>query len=253
MDEITFELDGEKYKIRKPTTEELRYAKKVYAKTFIDAVEADSPLQVRTKELLTKQKLWNAEKEAEYEAMRKEMNDLEYVLEMNPQGIKKAEARAVAIKMRQLRVKVNELTAPISQFNIHTAEGQAESAKFDYLFSLSVLYDDGRQYFSNFEDYLNRPNDKIIAVAASKFAEMFYGVLENLQAAFTENQFLLKYGYSDDKFRLVDSKNRLIDEEGKLINEDGLLIDEDGDLIDVNGHKIDEKGNFIGVAKPFLD
>jgi hypothetical protein len=253
MEDIVFTVNDVEYKVRKPTQQELRKAKAVYSKAFNEALEADAPLQAKSRDILTRQKLWDKEKEKELEAIQRDMNDREYILEMNPNGISKQDARAVAIELRKLRIKKLELLIPLTDFNKNTAEGIADNAKFDYLLSVCVVYSDGRQYFSSYDDYIEKNNDPVAIAAANKFADMFYGVLENFQAELAENQFLTKYGFADDKFRLIDAKGRLIDESGHLVNESGQLIDEDGDLVDGYGHKIDEKGNFLGKPKPFTD
>src|SRR5690606_1759651 len=146
----------------------------------------------------------------------------------------KSEARKIAIELRKLRAQVQDVFAPIANFNTHTCEGQASNAEFDYLVSCCVVYTDGRPYFASYEDYVNKTNDPVAVLGSNEFAKLCYGVSDDeFGANSIENQFLKEHGFVDDKLRLIDKQGRLITEDGKLINEDGNYIDEEGNLVDV--------------------
>ena len=249
MNEINFKVGEVEYKVRQPSLEETRESRKVYNRAFNDALTSKSPLQDQVSDILKERGMWSDSQEAEYEKLRNNILEKEYILAAG--GIAKSEARKVAIELRKLRAKLNELFAPISNFRERTCEGQAQNARFDYLVSVCVVYLDGRPYFTSYEDYLNKPNDAVAILGSTKFAELHYRLTEDFQSELPENQFLKEF--VDDKNRLVDSKGRLISEDGRLINEDNNLVDEDGNLIDILGHKIDSDGKYIVERKPFLD
>jgi hypothetical protein len=252
MEEIEFKVGEVEYKVRQPGLEELNKAEMVYNKRFNVALNSDSPLAIKAGDILRKQGLWSDEKQAELNQAYKDISEKEFILHKG--GIYKKEARAVAISLKKLRLKVQDLYSPIANFNKYTCEGQAENAKFDCLVSLCTVYKDGRPVFSSLEDYKNRTNDPVAIVGSTKFAELHYHLFDDdLGASLPENQFLKDHGFVDDQFRLVDSKGRLVTEDGRLINEDGNLIDEEGNLIDALGHKLDKEGNFTVERKPFLD
>jgi hypothetical protein len=252
MDEISFKVADVDYKVVQPNLEQLQEAQTVYNRAFNKALRTGSPLQVKVKDILTEQGLWDDTKQNDFDKIQKEILEKEFTLHKG--GILKTEARKVAIELKRLRVRAQELFVPISNFNQHTCEGQAQNAKFDYMVSVCVVYSDGRPYFSSLEDYLNKSNDAVAILGSNKFAELHYRLMDSdLGADLPENQFLKEHGFVDDKYRLIDKKGRLVTEDGRLINEDGNLVDEDGNLVDILGHKLDKDGNFVVERKPFLD
>lgn len=250
MNEVVFEVKGEAYKIRKPTGQEYREAKKVYNRAFNDAIASKSPLKARVNSILTEQGLWGPEKQAELEAIGQEIADKTFQLQAG--GMKLTEARKIAIEISKLRVKSQALAVPIVMFNQQTAEGQADNARFDYLFSVCLVYLDGRQYFNSLEDYLNTSNDdEVVGVAARKFAEEFYGHSDD--SDLPENEFLREYKFVDENYRLINKDGHLVDEDGKLVNEEGRYVDVNDKLVDEKGREVDVNGNYIVERKPFLN
>ncbi len=249
--EISFTVADVEYKVRQPTLDENRQAQSEYNRAFNLALKSKCPLEIQVSDILKEQGLWSDKQEQEYNKLRDTILEKEFVLHKG--GIYKSEARKIAIELKNLRREMEALFSPISNFRTRTCEGQAQNAKFDYLVSACVVYSDGRPYFANYEDYLNRQADPVALVGSGKFAELHYRLTEDFQNDLPENKFLKEHGFADDKNRLIDSKGRLISEDGRLINEDNNLVDEDGNLIDILGHKIDKEGNFIVERTPFLD
>lgn len=248
----TFKVGEVTYKIRERTREDFRNATKVHTTAFNDALGAGAPLQARVKDILKEQKLWNDDKQKEVEKLQKEINDLEFKLEEG--GIKKLDARTIAIKLGELRKSFQGITTPITNFFQHTVEGQAANAQFDYLVSATAVDVNDKSVFASYEDYLNRSEEDVAIGAAKKYVELYHsdGASEDAEKL-PENQFLKDHGFVDSKFRLIDSKGRLIDKEGNLVNEEGFRVNEDGVLINIYGRPIDKDGNFIVKKKPFID
>lgn len=251
--EIVFEVKGEAYKVRKPTSPEYREARKVYNVAFNDAIASKAKLKACVNQVLQEQGLWNEEKQNELEGLYKEINDKVYRLQAG--GIKLSEGKKLALEIAKARTKAQVLAAPIVMFNQHTAEGIADNAKFDYLLSVCLVYLDGRPYYQNAEDYSvkNDNGDEVTLVGARKFAELMYEVSEDFVAGLPENQFLKEYKFVDDKYRLINKDGHLVDEEGKLVNEEGRYVDAEGNLVNADGKRVDEEGNFVVERKPFLD
>lgn len=250
MAEITFKVGETTYKIRERTQEDFRNGRKIYNKTFNDALSSGSPLQARAADVLKEQGLWTDKKQKELDDVQKEINENEFLLAKG--GIKKSEARLICFKLSDLRFKKLELLAPITNFNRHTAEGQADNARFDYWVSVCLVYEDGRPYFNSYEEYLNSTDD-VASTGAVKAAELFYELDENFEFNLPENKVLKECGFVDDKFRLINSKDQLIDREGNLVNENGERVNDKGELVNIYGKKIDKEGNFVIDKKPFLD
>ncbi len=251
MSEINFEVDGVKYKAVTPTGPQVRESERAKDSAYNDALRDKCPLQVKMKDVLTEQGLWSDKQEKQYEELRNKIVEKEYVLHVG--GITKSAARNAALELKTLRRELEELFTPITSFRNRTCEGKSENAKFNYLVSVCVVYNDNRPYFTSYEDYLAKSNDPVAIVGSAKFAELYYELTEDFRAELPENQFLKEYGFIDEEFRLVNAEGKLISEDGKLVDKDGNLIDEDGDLIDVFGHKLDKDGKFKVERKPFLD
>lgn len=251
MKEISFEVDGKNYKLRKPTNQEYREAKKIYNITFNEAVQAKCPFKAQITEILTERGLWNDAKQAELEGLQRDILDLEWRLHKG--GIKKSAARQLALNLGKLRDKVRALIIPINDFNRHTAEGQADNAHFDYLVSVCLTNEDGSPYFANYDDYLNRDTDVVGIHGARKLAKSLYELEEDYEASLIENQVLKELNFVNDKYQLINDKGHLIDEEGRLIDEKGRFVDEEGNFVDLLGHKLDENGAFKGERGVFID
>ncbi len=251
MKEVIFDVDGVKYKVRKPSGDEYREARKAYNRAFNDALKSDAPLRAAVTDILKEQNLWNDDKQKEMESLQKDIADQEVVLHKG--GIKKSEAKVVALKIKKLREKFRDLIAPITDFNRHTAEGQADNANFDYLASVCIVKEDGSPYFHSYEDYLTRENDNVTTVGSRKFANVYYGLSEDYESTLIENQVLKELGFANDKLQLIDSKGRLIDEDGRLVDKEGRYVDEEGNYVNIYGHKLTETGELKGERGVFID
>lgn len=156
--------------------------------------------------------------------------------------------------MKAIREEIRDLISVRTSLDNHSAEGQADNARFNYLVSVCLVYNDTKQpYFSNLEDYLNRAGEEISLLGAQHLANMLYGLDNDYESNLPENKFLKKYRFVDDKLRLVDKKGRLIDAESRLIDESGRFIDDQGNFVDKFGNRVDADGDYIVEQQPFLD
>ena len=238
--------------VKTPSLTDQREAQKVYNQAFTDAVKSKSVVRAKLDDLLQDQGLWNDEKQAKFTSLQRELLDGEKRLAKG--GFSLNEAKDLAIKMKTIRDEIRDLISVRTSLDNHSAEGQADNARFNYLVSVCVVYNDTKQpYFSNMEDYLNRATDTVAILGAQNLANMLYGLDNDYESGLPENKFLKKYKFVDDKLRLIDKKGRLIDADGRLIDESGRFIDESGNFIDKYGNRVNEEGDYVVEPEPFLD
>lgn len=248
------EVDGveKEYLVRSPTLENQREAQKVYNQAFTDAIKSKSVVRAKLDDLLEDQGLWNDEKQAKFTELQREL--LEGEKRLAKGGFSLNEAKDLAIKMKSIRDEIRDLISVRTSLDNHSAEGQADNNRFNYLVSVCLVYNDTKQpVYKNMEEYLNSSTDKVAIMGAQNLANMLYGLDNDYESNLPENKFLKKFKFVDDKLRLVDKKGRLIDREGRLIDESGRFIDDEGNFVDKFGNKVDKDGEYLVDSQPFLD
>jgi hypothetical protein len=247
-------INGEEktFAVRSPSLNDQREAQKVYNQAFTDAIKSKSVVRAKMDDLLAEQGLWNDDKQKEYTDLQKELLDGERKLAKG--GFSLSEAKKLAIRMREVRNKIRELISVRTSLDNHSAEGQADNARFNYLVSVCVVYKDSdKKYFESLEDYMDRIDDPVALSGAQKLANMIYGLDNNFEKNLPENKFLKKYKFVNDNLRFIDKQGRTVDSEGRLIDENGRYINEAGEFIDKDGNRVDADGEYVVDAQPFLD
>jgi hypothetical protein len=248
----TIEGKEVEFLVQTPTLQNQREAQKVYNQAFTDAIKSKCVVRAKLDDLLQEQGLWNEEKQAQFTTLQKELLDGEKRLAKGGFGIK--EAKSLALKMRQVRDEIRDLISVRTSLDNHSAEGQADNARFNYLVSVCVVYKNTNEpYFKSLEEYLNSADNPVAMLGAQTLATMVYGLDNNFEKTLPENKFLQKYKFVDEKLRLIDKRGRLTDADGRLIDEKGRYIDEQGNYVDKFGNKVDEDGEYITDSEPFLD
>lgn len=238
--------------VKMPNLQNQREGQKVYNQAFSDAVKSGSIVRAKLDDLLTEQGLWDDTKQARFMAIQKELNDSEKKLAVG--GISLKEAKNLAISMKRVRDELRDLISVKTNLDTHTAEGQADNARFNYLVSCCVVYNDSKKaYFSNYEDYLNRSSDPVGVLGAQKLASMLYGLDSDFEKKLPENKFLLDYKFVNNDLRYVNKDGQLVDEDGRLVDENGRYVNEEGKFVDRDGNLVDEKGDYIVDFSPFTD
>lgn len=251
---FTVPVDGQPkiFEIKALSVSDQREAQKIYNQTFSDAVKSGSIVRARLDDLLTEQGLWDEVKDNRFKQIQKELLDSEKKLSKG--GISLKQAKSVAIEMKKLRDELRELISVKTNLDSHTAEGQADNARFNYLVSVCVVYKDTKKpYFKDYEDYLNRASELVALLGAQKLASIMYGLDSDFEKKLPENKFLIKYKLVNDNLQYVDDKGRLTDEKGRLIDANGRFINEDGKFVDAEGNLINEEGDYVVEFSPFLD
>lgn len=238
--------------VKTPDRNDLREADKIHNQTFKDALDSGAILRIKLDKVLIDQGIWDKNKEAGVKALQKEISDYEKILFVKG-GIKLKDARDIAISMAEKRNELKEILAERNALEAMTAESQADNARFNFIVSRCVVYNDTKKpFFKDYADYLNNAGSDAAQKGAHLLVSLMFG-LGNYEEELPENKFLKKYKFVDDKFRLINKDGKLIDKEGRLIDEDGRYIDENGNFVDKEGSKVDIKGNYVGEPEPFLD
>jgi hypothetical protein len=203
-------------------------------------------------DVLEDQGLWNKDKQIKYENLQQELNDGEKRLAKG--GFSLTDAKKLALKMRDIRLDIRELISVRTSLDNHSAEGQADNARFNYLVSACVVYkDNDKPYFKDLADYMDRMDDPVALEGASKLATMIYGLDNNFEKNLPENKFLKKYKFVNNELRFINKEGHTVDSEGRLINENGRFIDKEGKFVDKDGSRVDEEGDYVVDSQPFLD
>jgi hypothetical protein len=230
----------------------LRYNIRV-AELLRASASAECALIPRSKlsEYLVKIGAWSDADEKQFIALQFEIRGCEKILAKG--GIKKSEARTVALRAREARDALVALYGKRSQYDNATIEAVAEQHRFRVLVTLCVKTPDGKPYFSSVDDYVAKESSKAAFDSASVVAKSVYNVDDNFRSRLPEEQFLVKYGFTNDLGQLINADGKLIDLLGRLVNEAGRLVDADGKLVDSDGNPVDESGSIVAEPLPFLD
>jgi hypothetical protein len=238
--------------IKSPSLQDQKEATKIYNQSFSEALKAKAVVRAKLDDLLVEQGLWDNEKQAKFTELQNQI--LEGERKLAKGGIALKDAKELALEMRKTREEIRELISVKTNLDTHTAEGQADNARFNYLVSACTVYNDTKEpYFKSYEDYNNRSVDPVALLAAQNLAGILYGLENDYEAKLPENKFLKQYKFVDDKLRLVNKEGKLVDEKGRLINENGRFINEQGQYVDKNGNLVNDDGDYVVEFSPFLD
>jgi len=238
--------------VRSPSLQDQREATKVYNQAFSEALKAKAVVRAKLDDLLVDQGLWDESKQTKFNRLQSSILENERKLARG--GISLNEAKSVAIEMKRLRAELRDLISVKTNLDTHTAEGQADNARFNYLVSACTVYNDSKKpYFNSYEEYLNKSGDTASILAAQHLAGMLYGLDDDYEEKLPENKFLKQYKFVDDKLRFINKEGKLVDEEGRLLDENGRFINEKGEYIDKDGNPVSLEGEYLFEFKPFLD
>lgn len=238
--------------VRSPSLQDQKEATKIYNQSFSEALKAKAVVRAKLDDLLVDQGLWDNQKQAKFTELQSKILDGERKLAKG--GISLSDAKEIALGMKKTREELRDLISVKTNLDTHTAEGQADNARFNYLVFACTVYNDTKEhYFKSYEDYNNRSADPIAILAAQNLANMLYGLEDNYEEKLPENKFLKQYKFIDSKLRLINKEGKLVDENGRLIDENGRFINEKGQFVDKEGNLVSEQGDYIVEFTPFLD
>jgi hypothetical protein len=218
-------------------------AQKFYNLAFRNAIESKALVRLKLNDFVREQGIWSDEKEKQEAELRKQVRDKLYKL--SQKNMKLSEARALALAINDDRFKLRMLTAERDALDAITADAQADNARFNFLLSKCLVDAKGEPYYESYDEYIERSNERAAIDGATQLALLQYNIEENFQDKFPEVQFLKKYGFMDEKGRLVDKEGNFVTEDGKLSDEEGRFVNENGDYVDSEGRAVDKDGNYL--------
>lgn len=240
--------------VKRPDHKISREAHAIYARVWRQCAESkDYILRENLKKILRENNLWDDEKDKLYVDLNLKIITAEKALKAG--GKKLSEGKQLAFDLADYRFQLQNLVAETNKYDENTAEAQAENARFDFLCSKCIVdpNKDGDPWFESYDDFCARKTEKVAFDGASELAKMIYGMDTDFQKKRPENEFLIKYGFMDDRLRLINKEGNFVDRDNKLINEDGRYVNEKGEFINAGGEKVDEQGNVVVKSDPFID
>ena len=225
--------------ITKPTNKQMLEAERVYKGAFRKALEEGAMLRKKLGNYMTDQGIWTDEQEEEYNKVVKEINLLDYQLnkgrDLDGKKLKLSQAKEMAFELQDKRIEFRDLIAERQELDHMTAEGQADTERFSYLVYLCTKdFLTQKPYYSSYEDYQNRGNEQEAIEAAKTVGEIVYEIDEDYEGTLTENKFLKRFKFANDKNELIDKDGNRIDRKGNKVDEEGYILNEDGKRVNVN-------------------
>ena len=219
------DLNGDtvKFTVKTPGAEEIKKSQIVYNKAFKQALDDGALLRQKLTAYMREQKLWNDDKQEQYDKLLETINDMEESLQKG--GIRLTTAKEIAIDLRDKREEFRGLIAERNSLDAASAEGQADNARFEELVRLCTLNpENGQRYFANEADYNASANQPWVVVAAEKLGNAMYGLDPNYEKNLEENKFLKEFKFVNDELRFINEDGHTVDSDGRLTNEDGRYI-----------------------------
>ena len=242
----------------KPTAAQRNAAKKHNNKTFARLLkDNDILLRAQIGRIAKERDLWDDDKEAKLEEVRKQIIEGEAQLSRggktaDGEPFSKSDAKELALKMMDARSTFLILNSTLQEFDQYTCEAQAENAEFDYLCSVCIVDDDEKPLFKGIGDYRDKSDDPDIEAAAAELAKITTSYDEDWYDKLPEVSFLLKYKFVNGDYQLIDEDGNTVDESGNKVNKEGQLVNEQNELINEFGDRIDEEGNNLDFVE-FVD
>lgn len=247
-----FEVDGVKYAVKRPNAQQTENASLEYTRVFSKALKGGALLRETVEKHMREQGLWDDAKSKLYLEYVTEISEGERAIQKG--GIKLSEAKKIAIRMSIARANLQELIAERNALDTNTAQGQAETARFNYILVNCLVYNEEGNPVYEDSDHFIREQQSVVAVQASQtLANMWYGLDEDYEGNLPENKFLKEWKFMNEDLRLINEDGDLVDSMGRRVNEDGFHIDENGNTINLSGEPIDVEGRFAFETQPFLD
>ena len=203
---------------------------------------------------MLEQGIWTDEQEKQYTKVIKDINLLDYQLNKGktPEGkkLKLSEAKEIALSLKDKRSEFRDLITERQDMDHLTAEGQADTERFSYLvFSCTYDYVTQKPYYTDLEDYEEKSNDPASVDAAKHVGAIVYDIDPEYENDLTENKFLRRFKFANDKNKLVDKEGNTVDRDGNPVDKDGYLLNEDGHRININDLPILEDNDTVEKAE----
>ena len=225
--------------VTKPTNKQLLEAEKVYKTTFRKALEEGAMLRKKLSLYMKDQEIWSDEQEKQYEEVVKEINLMDYQLnkgkDTEGKKLKISKAKEMALELRDKRVEFRDLIGERQELDHMTAEGQADTERFSYIVYLCTKdFLTQKPYYSSYDDYQEKGNEQETVEAAKHVGEIVYEIDPEYENSLTENKFLKRFKFANEKNQLVDKEGGRVDREGNQVDDEGYILNKDGKRVNVN-------------------
>jgi hypothetical protein len=241
--------------LKRPGPKEYRDAQIAYNKAFREALESGAMLKAKLADHVRAQGVWDDTKEAQYKKYVEDIRGYEAVLSTG--GIKLSEAKEAALKLRNARADFQALISERNSYESNCAESLADNLRFNQLVvSCTLSVDKHNRVWASLDDYDKNSFEPWAVEAASKLANMLYGLDPDYEKNLPENKFLVTYKFADKDLNLINKDGHLVDLDGRLIDEEGYYIkyvDGKKVRITLDGKELDENNNIKTEFSPFLD
>lgn len=241
--------------LKRPGVKESKDAQIAYNKALKDALDSGAMLKAKLLDYVRQQGVWDDKKEAEYKRLVDEIRGSESALAKG--GISLKAAKDLALKLKDTRVRFQSLIAERNSYDAASAESVADNARFNQLVvGCTLKADKTSQVWKSLEEYDKDGMEDWAVSAASKLANMLYGLDPDYEKNLPENKFLMQYKFANEKLELVNKDGHLVDEEGNLIDEEGYYVKYvEGKKVRItkDGQELDENNNVKVEFTPFLD
>jgi hypothetical protein len=252
----TVDAEGKPLKlvVKRPTPAQLTEGDNLYNKTFATALKNGGILHAGLAKYIKDQGIWDDER-------RDKLNELEERITENylklkkggAIGLKKSDGREIAIQIKRDKLAQRILTSEVDKLQEITVEMQAYQKRIEHYISVCTLTEGGKPYFKDLEDYLSKVDEKVGRDSTYNFMILFNNADPDIEKKLPENEFLLKYGFVNEKLQFVDKDGNLVDLEGRRIDDEGFLLDAEGRRVSEDGELLDDKGEVIVETAEFLE
>lgn len=208
---ISFQKDKQKLKIyvSPPTYKVEQELKSSYAVAYRKAIALGVATRSAMLELMRNEKVWGDIEEEKLLGKTLEAASAEADLKISIEQPNKDIQKAAALKLVSIRSDLYDLIQIKSLPLEHTAEAIAEDVRLDKYLSLCTFTEDGKHYFKDHEDFLNRRNDEdVVKIYNEVLTELSQSNIELIRKL-PENKWLIENG-------LIDSDGNV--KEKELIN-----------------------------------
>ena len=236
------------YYVESPVYSSIKLADRYRAKTWHQCLDEGVLTQKELTKALITRELWDESKEQEETRIGKEIQKLEKKLFLGDGSGKKAklaDGKAIALEMRELRVKLRNHIAEKVAMEENTAEALADNARFDFLVSECTFNENGTRVYKDIEEYNSKSSDQVSFLAAANLAQLIYQYDTKFEETLPENVWLKKFDIVNDKLEFVNDSGDLVDEDGRKINAVGHYVNEEGKRVDRDGNPLNDDGSYV--------
>lgn len=235
--------------VKSPTAKDIDLADMIYSKKVAELIRQSKNgdgflLRSELNQFLLNNNIWTEQDEKKVAGLSDQI--AVNISKIKAGGIKKSEARRLAIQCLDARKEILEHYLKRQDFDDSTIEAIAETERSDYLiFLCTIIESSGEKFWDSFEDLKNDKGTVLFTQVSNLSGEVFYGIGKQVESYLPEVSWLKKHGFVNEDLRYVDPKT------GKFVNAAGQFLD-DNDNVDL----LQETENLVGEIiedSPYLD